>query len=86
MKLLTAELRSITIEIKEQENSGISFMSEQKEWLLMIKNYIVSSLSIETDDFKNVLFNKKSGMMKAYQLFGQELDSILTQFNEVLAT
>ena len=51
----------------------------------MIKNHIASSVSIEMDDFENVPFNQKGGIVKAYQLFGQELDSILTQLNEALA-
>ena len=71
--------------IEETESSGVSFSPEQKEWLLMIKNHIASSVSIEMDDFENVPFNQKGGMVKAYQLFGQELDSILTQLNEALA-
>jgi len=52
----------------------------------MIKNHIASSVSIEMDDFENVLFNQKVGMVKAYQLFGQELYSILAELNEALAT
>jgi len=61
------------------------FTPEQKEWLLMIKNHITLSVSIEMDDFENVPFNQKGGMVKAYQLSGQEPDSILTQLNEALA-
>ncbi|MCD4780960.1 MAG: hypothetical protein K8S27_10495 [Candidatus Omnitrophica bacterium] len=51
----------------------------------MIKNHIALSVSIEMDDFENVPFYKKGVMVKAYQLFGQELDSILKQLNEALA-
>ena len=51
----------------------------------MIKNHIALSVNNEIDDFENVPFNQKGGMVKAYQLFGQELDSILTQLNEALA-
>ncbi len=36
------------------------------------------------DDFENVPVNQKGGMVKAYQLSGQELDSILAKPNEVL--
>jgi type I restriction enzyme R subunit len=43
----------------------------------MIKDHIASSVIIEMDDFENVPFNQKGGMVKAYQLFGQELYSIL---------
>ena len=51
----------------------------------MIKDHIASYVSIEMDDFENVPFNQKVGMLKAYQLFGQELDSILAELNEALA-
>lgn len=43
--------------IEEQDGARVSFTPEQKEWLLMIKNHIASSVSIETDDFENVPFN-----------------------------
>ena len=51
----------------------------------MIKNHIALSVSTEIDDFENVPFNQKGGMVKAYQLFGQELTNILVQLNEALA-
>jgi type I restriction enzyme R subunit len=72
--------------IEEQESTGVSFTQEQKEWLLMIKNHIASSVTIEMDDFENVPFNQKGGMVKAHQLFGQELNNILTDLNEALAS
>ena len=71
--------------IWEQEEAGVSFTPEKKEWLLMIKNHIALCVSIEIDDFENVPFYQKGGMVKAYQLFWQELDSILKQLNEALA-
>ena len=36
----------------------------------MIKNHIALSVSIEMDNFENVPFNQKDGMVKAYHLFG----------------
>lgn len=69
---------------KVQGSSGVLFTPEQKEWFLLIKDHIASSMSIEMDDFKNVPFDQKGGMVKAYQLFGQELNNILIELNEAL--
>ena len=51
----------------------------------MIKDHIASSVSIEMNDFENVPFNQMGGIVKAYQLFGQELDNILAELNEAMA-
>jgi len=50
----------------------------------MVKDHIASSVSISMEDFENVPFNQKGGAIKAYQLFGDGLDDILEEFNEVL--
>jgi len=54
------------------------------EWLLMIKEHIVTSASIEPDDFDNVPFEQKGGRVKAWQLFGEDLDDLIEQINEAL--
>jgi type I restriction enzyme R subunit len=61
------------------------FTEEQLRWLEMIKEHIVGSLSIEKDDFDSVPFKPEGGLGKAYQLFGEELYSIMDELNEVLA-
>jgi type I restriction enzyme R subunit len=67
-----------------QEKSGEKFTPEQKEWLTMIKDHITTSMSIGMEDFENVPFNQKGGAVKAYQLFGQELNKIMEELNTVL--
>ena len=61
------------------------FTGEQLYWLEMIKDHIVGSLSIEKDDFDSVPFKPEGGLGKAYQLFGENLYSIMEELNEVLA-
>jgi len=61
------------------------FNEEQLHWLEMIKEHIVGSLSIEKADFDSVPFKPEGGLGKAYQLFGEELYSIMDELNEVLA-
>jgi type I restriction enzyme R subunit len=69
----------------EQERTGVIFTEAQMEWLVMIKDHIASSLGIGMEDFESVPFNQKGGAVKALQLFGNRLNNILEELNEVLA-
>lgn len=51
----------------------------------MIKEHIIGSLSIERDGFESVPFKPEGGLGKAYQLFGEDLWSIMDELNETLA-
>ena len=68
--------------LTDQEDS---FSEEQMAWLEMIKDHIATSLRVEIDDFENVPFQAKGGVIKVYQLFGDALDTILETLNEQLA-
>ena len=70
--------------IKQQEEQGKKFTPEQMNWLTKIKDHIASSLAIEKDDFELSPFYEEGGLIKAYQIFGNELDGILNELNEVL--
>ena len=70
--------------IEEQERAGKGFTEEQRQWLEMIKGHIATSLSIGIDDFELAPFYERGGAVKVYQLFGQEVDNILEELNEVL--
>ena len=47
----------------------------------MIKNHIATSLSITTDHFEYVPFADEGGAVKAFQLFGDELDDVLDELS-----
>ena len=70
--------------IETQEKDGKQFTLEQKEWLVMIKDHIATSLTIDVDDFDNVPFLQKGGLAKMYNLFGDDYVSILDELQEVL--
>jgi len=71
--------------LSEQEKSGRKFTPEQMEWLGMIKDHIATSLTIQMNDFEYAPFHEKGGVVKVYQIFGKELNSILEELNERLA-
>jgi len=62
-----------------------SFNDEQTQWLTMIRDHIAANLSIETDDFEYAPFAQAGGLGKVYQLFGDELNTIIDEINEALA-
>lgn len=76
--------RNFTEWMAQQEKQGKQFTPEQKEWLKMIKEHITTSLSVGMDDFENVPFNQKGGVVKAYQVLGQDLNRIMKELNMVL--
>lgn len=71
--------------LAQQESMGRMFTPEQMEWLMMIKDQIARSLSIEMDDFDKVPFYERGGRFKVYNLFGNELTNVLQELTEVLA-
>lgn len=70
--------------LNNQEQHGKQFTLEQKDWLTMIKEHITTSLSVNIDAFELSPFNQKGGAVKAYKLFGQQLNNILEELNTVL--
>ncbi len=71
--------------LEKQKESGEQFTSEQLEWLSMIKEHIATSMQITVDDFDNVPFYDKGGVMKVFNLFGERFNTIIDELNEVLA-
>ncbi len=70
--------------LETQETSDRKFTPEQKEWLVMIKDSIASSVSIGIEALDDVPFNQKGGRVKFYKLFGDEYEKILDELHEVL--
>ena len=60
------------------------FTPEQIEWLRMIKDHIVSSYHLDIDDLDYTPFDAQGGRGKMYQLFGDEMTTIIDELNEVL--
>jgi type I restriction enzyme R subunit len=60
------------------------FTPEQIEWLRMIKDHIVSSYHLDIDDLDYTPFDARGGRGKMYQLFGNEMEKIIEELNEVL--
>lgn len=71
--------------LAQQEQAGRRFSPEQLEWLGMIKDHIATSLEATVHDLELSPFDQKGGPIKAGQVFGGELESIMKELNEALA-
>ncbi|MCQ2319075.1 MAG: restriction endonuclease subunit R, partial [Bacteroidales bacterium] len=60
------------------------FTPEQLDWLRMIKDHIISSYHLDLDDLDYTPFDAQGGRGKMYQLFGNEMEQIIKELNEVL--
>ena len=65
-----------------RRNAGsVHFSEEQMEWLRMIKDHIATSLSIETSDLELSPFDRKGGLGRFYDVFGDRYEAILEEMN-----
>ncbi len=71
--------------LEGQKKLGKIFTPEQREWLVMIKDHIATSLTIGMSDFELAPFYEKGGPVRFSQVFGEEVNKILEELNEVLA-
>lgn len=70
---------------KQHSGQHNRFSAEQLDWLRMIKDHVVSSYHIEIDDLDFTPFDAKGGRGKMHQLFGNEMNEIINELNEILA-
>lgn len=70
---------------KQNAGKHNRFSQEQMDWLRMIKDHVVSSYHIELDDLEYTPFDSQGGKGKMFQLFGNEMNEIIEELNEVLA-
>ena len=63
---------------------GTAFTAEQTEWLRLMKEHIASSCSISREDFDYAELADKGGLQKVWQVFGKELDGLMSEMNEEL--
>lgn len=68
----------------EGERGGERFTPEQLAWLNKIKDQIAQNAEMTVDDFNYIPFNQEGGLLKARELFGEDLDNLIQELNGYL--
>ena len=65
-----------------RKNAGaVHFSEEQMEWLRLIKEHIIASLSILPEDLDLTPFDRYGGLSVFYDVFGDDYENILNEMN-----
>ncbi len=70
--------------ISAQEAGGRTFNATQMEWLERIRDTVAGSLAVTIDDFEMSPFVEHGGLGGAAAVFGDDLNDLLDELNEVL--
>ena len=71
--------------MKHHSGSGEKFNEEQMDWLHMIRDHIITSFHLDRDDLDMAPFDSRGGLGQMYKLFGDNMDDVIDELNEVLA-
>ena len=65
-----------------RRNAGaVHFTEEQMEWLRLVKDHIAVSLSVVPGDLELSPFDRKGGLGRFYEVFGERYEDILKEMN-----
>jgi type I restriction enzyme, R subunit len=67
--------------LKQQDKA---FQPDQLAWLNKIKDQIAQNAEMTVEDFNYIPFNQEGGLLKARELFGKELEPLITELNGYL--
>lgn len=68
-----------------RRNAGaVHFTPEQMEWLQLVKDHIATSLSIQPEDLDLSPFDRRGGLGRFYEVFGDKYEEILREMNREL--
>ena len=67
-----------------QKSAGQEFNDEQIAWLQDICAHVAGNLSLEAEAWDLAPFAQKGGLGGAHEVFGDDLDAIITELNEHL--
>ena len=71
--------------LKRHAGAGEKFSDEQMSWLRMIRDHLATSFTIERDDLEMAPFDAHGGLGRMYVHFGDRMDDVMSEMNEVLA-
>ncbi|MCE2529263.1 MAG: DEAD/DEAH box helicase family protein [Acidimicrobiia bacterium] len=71
--------------LTQQANLDRTFDNDQLAYLRLIRDHLVANLAVARGDLMGAPFSSKGGLGKAHQLFGSDLDPLLSELTRELA-
>lgn len=68
-----------------KQAGSLKYNPQQMEWLRMLKEHIATSFHLEVEDIDYTPFDAQGGRGKMWELFGDDMNSIIDELNEALA-
>ncbi|MBI3186818.1 MAG: restriction endonuclease subunit R, partial [Gammaproteobacteria bacterium] len=68
----------------EGRGEGVRFTKDQLAWLNKIKDQIAQNAEMTVEDFNYIPFNQEGGLLKERELFGKELEPLISELNGYL--
>ena len=69
----------------KKQAGTLKFSDDQMNWLRTIKDYVANSFHLEIDDLDYTPFDALGGRGRMYQLFGDDMNMVISELNEALA-
>jgi type I restriction enzyme R subunit len=63
----------------------LKFNEEQMDWLRMVKDFVATSFHLEVEDLDYTPFDALGGRGRMYRLFGDDMNTVISELNEALA-
>jgi type I restriction enzyme R subunit len=70
---------------RKQAGGAVKFTEAQMAWLHLVRDHIATSVHLDRDDLELGTMGQQGGLARMYQLFGEGMDGIMEELNEVLA-
>jgi len=71
--------------MRVQEEQGVSFTSEQRQWLEWMRDVVATDLGLSRESFEYSPFAAHGGLIRASEVFGERLEPLLEELTGALA-
>jgi len=68
-----------------KQAGNVKFTEAQMEWLRLLRDFIAESIHLDRDDLELGTMGRQGGLARMHQLFGEDMEAIMDELNEVLA-
>jgi type I restriction enzyme R subunit len=68
-----------------QEQQGVTFTSDQRQWLGWMRDVVATDLGLSSESFEYAPFSAHGGLVRASEVFGARLGLLMDDLTKALA-